>query len=67
VSASQIGVVEDLLELDLDQELILIRRFQDAVAALTEESRSPGTEQSRAQQEFERSWRMATNMRGRIR
>jgi hypothetical protein len=67
VSASQSSGVKDLVELDLDQELILIRRFHDAVATLTEESRSPGTAQSRAHQEFERSWRIATNMRGSIR
>ena len=49
-------------ELDLDQELILIRRFEDAVASLSERhgvtARTPGVRATS---------RIATNMRGHIR
>jgi hypothetical protein len=46
--------------LDREQELILVRRFQDAVASLSVVSRTTRHEQERAS-------RIAINMRGHIR
>jgi hypothetical protein len=62
-----LGVADAPIELDPDQELILIRRFEDAVASLVREGGAMGVAHLRAHQEFERTWRIATNMRGHMR
>ena len=57
-------------DLDLAQELILIRRFEEAMASLAESAETAddsGVAQRQAHHEFERTWRIATNMRGHLR
>jgi hypothetical protein len=57
-------------DLDLAQELILIRRFEEAIASLAETAETAaaaGVAQRQAHHEFERTWRIATNMRGHLR
>jgi hypothetical protein len=69
MSGGRWAAAEPTLELDLDQELILLRRFEDAVASLVHGNRGSlvGADSIQAHQEFERTWRIATNMRGHIR
>jgi hypothetical protein len=67
VSGYATGALVTAPELDVDQELILIRRFEDAMASFVDERAGVDPALRLAHQEFERSARIATNMRGHIR
>jgi TPP-dependent pyruvate/acetoin dehydrogenase alpha subunit len=67
VSPAQLAAAETAAVLDVDQELILIRRFEDAMASLAQEGKDGAVAALFSRQEFERSSRIATNMRGHIR
>jgi hypothetical protein len=58
---------EPVVDLDRDQELILIRRFADAVAAAAETHDGPDAAPGSTHHERERAWRLALNMRGHLR